>query len=89
MATINGDDTDPVTIPIANLVVLDDATRTYRIPVEEDLPTNPSLELTLENIFAPQANSGNIQLPVFESDLSFEEATLLNKLDGGDESSVE
>ncbi|MEM1035765.1 MAG: hypothetical protein AAGI14_03280 [Pseudomonadota bacterium] len=88
-ATIKGDDTDPVTIPIANLVVLDDATRTYRIPVEEDLPTNPSLELTLENIFAPQASSGNIQLPVFESDLSFEEATLLDALDGGDETSVE
>ncbi|MEO1642650.1 MAG: hypothetical protein AAFR74_04885, partial [Pseudomonadota bacterium] len=86
---IKGDGVAPVTVPIANLVVLDDATRNYRIPLEGELPANPQLELTLENIFAPQANTGSLQLPVFKSDLSFEEAALIDMPDGGDDTSVE
>lgn len=88
-ATIKGDGVDPVTVPIANLVVLDEARRDYRIPLENDLPANPKIEIQLENIFAPQATGGSIQLPAFTSDLSFEEAAVTTTVEAGDETSVE
>lgn len=87
-AKIKGDGVDPVIVPIANLVVLDEARRDYRIPLEDGLPENPSVEITLENIFAPQTSTGSLQLPVFTSDLSFEEAAV-EAVDTGDETSVE
>lgn len=88
-ATITGDGADPVTIPIANLVVLDEATRSYKIPLDAELPFNPRLQLTLENIFAPQTNSGSLQLPVFESDLSFDEAAIPQASDNDIETTAE
>lgn len=88
-ATIKGDGVDPTTIPIANLVVLDQARRDYRIPVGPNLPANPRIEITLENIFAPQSASGSVKLPAFQSDLSFEEAAIIDMPDTGDETSVE
>lgn len=88
-AKINGDNAESLTIPIANLVVLDEATRNYKIPLDADLPANPRLELTLENIFAPQTNSGSFQLPIFESDLSYDEAVLLRTSDSEIDTSAE
>lgn len=88
-ATIEGDGTAPVTIPISNLVVLDGASRTYRIPVGADLPANPRITISLENIFAPQSSSGNLQLAPFKSDLSVEEAAVIVSPDSSDERTIQ
>nr|WP_070959973.1 hypothetical protein [Hyphomonas sp. Mor2] len=71
---ITGDNGTTITEPISNLVVLDAATRSYRLPLTQDLPTNPEVRVTLENIFAPQSATGAIMLTPFTSDLAFEES---------------
>ena len=73
---ISGDSGDTITEPISNLVVLDDATRTYSLPLTQDLPSNPEVRVTLENIFAPQSSTGAVMLTPFTSDLAFEETAL-------------
>ncbi len=62
--------------PISNLVVLDEATREYRLPLTGELPANPEVTVTLENIFAPQSTTGSVMLAPFKSDLTFEETSL-------------
>ncbi len=70
---ISGDSGDTITEPISNLVVLHDGARKYRMPLTAELPTNPEVQVTLENIFAPQNPAGAIMLAPFKSDLSYEE----------------
>ena len=62
--------------PISNLVVLDEATREYRLPLTGDVPANPEVTVTLENIFAPQSTTGSVTLAPFKSELTFEETSL-------------
>ena len=70
---ISGDSGDTITEPISNLVVLHDGARKYRMPLTAELPTNPEVQVTLENIFAPQNPAGAIMLAPFKSDLSYAE----------------
>ncbi len=72
---IKGDGTT-IKEPISNLVVLDEATREYRLPLTGELPANPEVTVTLENIFAPQSTTGSVTLAPFKSDLTFEETSL-------------
>lgn len=73
---ITGESGDKITEPISNLVVLHEGVRKYRMPLTSELPTNPEVKVTLENIFAPQSASGAIMLEPFKSDLSFEETSV-------------
>ena len=73
---ISGDTGETIKEPISNLVVLDEATRTYRLPLTQELPGNPEVRVTLENIYAPQSATGAVMLTPFTSDLSFEETAL-------------
>lgn len=73
---ISGDTGETIKEPISNLVVLDEATRTYRLPLTQELPGNPEVRVTLENIYAPQSSTGAVMLTPFTSDLSFEETAL-------------
>ncbi|MEL7112640.1 MAG: hypothetical protein AAFZ74_03135 [Pseudomonadota bacterium] len=73
---ISGDSGDSITEPINNLVVLHDGARKYRMPLTEELPSNPKVEVTLENIFAPQIPAGAIMLDPFTSDLSYDETAV-------------
>ena len=65
-----------ITEPISNLVVLHDGVRKYRLPLVEDLPANPEIKVTLENIFAPQNASGSAMLAPFEAELVSDETAL-------------
>ena len=73
---ISGDSGETITEPVSNLVVLDAATRTYSLPITQDLPTNPEVRVTLENIYAPQSATGAVMLTPFTSDLAFEESAI-------------
>lgn len=73
---ISGDSGETIKEPISNLVVLDEGERTYRLPLNADLPANPEVRVTLENIFAPQSATGAVMLEPFQSDLAFEETAL-------------
>jgi hypothetical protein len=86
---ISGDQGETIKEPISNLVVLDEATRTYRIPLTQDLPTNPEVRVTLENIFAPQSSTGSVMLAPFESDLTFEETALPTGAASDEETSLD
>lgn len=86
---ISGDDGATIKEPISNLVVLDDATRTFSLPLTQDLPTNPEVRVTLENIFAPQSATGAIMLAPFTSDLAFEESALTGGSSGDEDTALE
>lgn len=86
---ISGDQGETIKEPISNLVVLDEATRTYRIPLTQDLPANPEVRVTLENIFAPQSSTGSAMLAPFESDLTFEETALPTGAASDEETSLD
>ena len=73
---IKGDSGEPIVSPIANLVVLHEATRKYKVQIEGDLPANPEVKVTLENIFAPQTSTGIIAMDAFEAPLVLEETAL-------------
>lgn len=73
---ISGDSGEPIVSPVANLVVLHEATRKYKVQLEGDLPANPEVKVTLENIFAPQTSTGIIALDAFEAPLVLEETAL-------------
>lgn len=73
---ISGDTGETIKEPISNLVVLDEATRTYRLPLTQELPGNPEVRVTLENIYAPQSSTGAVMLTPFTSELTFEETAL-------------
>ncbi len=86
---IRGEDGETIKEPISNLVVLDDATRTFSLPLTQDLPTNPEVRVTLENIFAPQSATGAIMLAPFTSDLAFEESALTGGSSGDADTALE
>lgn len=67
---ISGDSGDTIRAPINNLVVLHDATRKYRLPLTEDVPANPALRVTLEDIHAPQSSSGTVRLDPYTAPLA-------------------
>jgi P pilus assembly chaperone PapD len=73
---IKGDSGEPIVSPIANLVVLHEATRKYKVQIEGELPANPEVKVTLENIFAPQTSTGIIAMDAFEAPLVLEETAL-------------
>ena len=72
---ISGDRGAPIRAPINNLVVLHEATRTYRLPLTEEIPSNPEVRVTLEDIHAPQSSSGTVRLAPYTSDLNTVEVT--------------
>ncbi|MCR9078774.1 MAG: hypothetical protein NXH78_06720 [Hyphomonadaceae bacterium] len=86
---ISGDAGETITEPISNLVVLDDATRTYSLPITQDLPTNPEVRVTLENIFAPQSATGAVMLTPFTSDLAFEESAISGTAASNEDTALE
>ena len=53
------------TVPISNLVVLNEARRDYVTRLPDDLPENASIEVRLDNIFAPQTNGDTLTLPPY------------------------
>ena len=70
---ISGDSGDTIRAPINNLVVLHEATRQYRLPLSGDVPENPELRVTLEDIHAPQSSGGTVRLAPYVTDLAWEE----------------
>lgn len=70
---IKGDSGETIRAPINNLVVLHEASRKYRLPLTQDVPTNPELRVTLEDIHAPQTSAGTVQLAPYTAELSFVE----------------
>ena len=69
---ITGDSGDTIKAPINNLVVLHEASRKYRLPLTGEVPSNPELRVTLEDIHAPQSSGGSLQLDPFLTELSYE-----------------
>jgi len=67
---VSGAAGETIRAPISNLVVLHEASRTYRMPLTQDVPSNPEVRITLENIHAPQSSDGSMRLAPFTSDLS-------------------
>lgn len=55
---IKGDNGDPIKTDIENLVILHEGKREYKIPLGPEIPANPTVEVSLENIFAPQSSTG-------------------------------
>lgn len=86
---ISGDSGETITQPISNLVVLDQTAREYRMQLTQDLPANPEITVSLENIFAPQSATGSVMLTPFSSDLSFEETALPAQASENEEISIE
>ena len=86
---ITGDSGATISEPISNLVVLHEGVRTYRMPLTQELPTNPEVRVTLENIFAPQSATGTVALAPFQSDLTFEETALPADLSDDEATSLE
>ena len=86
---ITGDSGATISEPISNLVVLHEGVRTYRMPLTQELPTNPEVRVTLENIFAPQSATGTVTLAPFQSDLTFEETALPADLSDDEATSLE
>lgn len=76
---ISGDRGETIRAPVSNLVVLHEASRTYRLSLPDQVPTNPELRVTLEDIHAPQSSSGSVRLAPFESDLSVVEITPIDE----------
>ncbi|MEM9571253.1 MAG: hypothetical protein AAF996_07290 [Pseudomonadota bacterium] len=76
---ISGDRGETIRAPVSNLVVLHEASRTYRLSLPDQVPTNPELRVTLEDIHAPQSSSGSVRLAPFESDLSVVEVTPIDE----------
>ena len=74
---ISGDSGAPIRAPINNLVILHEATRKYRLTLVDEVPANPELRVTLEDIHAPQSSNGTVQLEPFKTDLSFTESAPL------------
>ncbi len=70
---ISGDSGDTIRAPINNLVVLHEASRKYRLPLTENVPSNPELRVTLEDIHAPQSSAGTVRLAPYETALSVTE----------------
>lgn len=70
---ISGDSGDTIRAPINNLVVLHEASRTYRLPLTENVPSNPELRVTLEDIHAPQSSAGTVRLTPYKTALSVTE----------------
>ncbi|MEL7108477.1 MAG: hypothetical protein AAGJ68_05815 [Pseudomonadota bacterium] len=67
---VSGASGETIRAPISNLVVLHEASRTYRMPLTQDVPSDPEVRITLENIHAPQSSDGSIRLAPFTSELS-------------------
>lgn len=74
--SITGDKGADVTMPISNLVVLHDADRTFTMPVTGDLPANPEIKVTLENIFSPQSAGGTTLVTPYAAPLVVKQGAL-------------
>lgn len=86
---ISGDSGADIRAPIDNLVVLHEASRTYRLPLSEDVPQNPEVRITLEDIHAPQSSGGSIRLEPFETDLTYSEAAPSSDISNDDASNTD
>lgn len=86
---ITGDSGDTIKEPINNLVVLNEASREFRIPVATELPSNPEVMVTLENIFAPQSATGTVTLKPYSTDLTMKETAYPDAGAETDETSIE
>ncbi len=56
-----------LSLPIANLVVLDGGSRIYRVPLAEAFPAATTIEVSVKNIFTPHLRAGEEMLPVFRA----------------------
>ena len=52
-------------VPVGNLVILDAAARNYVLPIGEPVSADAVISVTLDNIFAPQTESGTMSLPAY------------------------
>ncbi|MEM6554964.1 MAG: hypothetical protein AAF642_03770 [Pseudomonadota bacterium] len=86
---ISGDSGDTIRAPVNNLVVLHEASRKYRLPLSEDVPANPELRVTLEDIHAPQSSSGTVQLAPYKTALSFVDAAPMIEAPENDTSNLD
>ena len=55
---IEGHAGEPVILPVSNLVVLEGQQRRFSIPVKTELPEEPRVTVRLDDIFAPQTETG-------------------------------
>lgn len=60
------DGTSSETITIGNLVVLHEAQRNYVTPLPESIDASATIEVKLNNIFAPQTNGRAVTLPPYK-----------------------
>lgn len=54
---------ETTSLPIANLVVLNGAARSHTLPLEGPLPADATVQVRLDNIFAPQMKGATEKLP--------------------------
>ncbi len=73
---ISGDSGKTVKLPINNLVVLHEGKRNYSLRVSEELPTNPSIKVALDNIYAPQSSTGYVALEPYQALLQIKTAAI-------------
>ncbi|WP_084419458.1 fimbrial biogenesis chaperone [Henriciella litoralis] len=73
--TISGEG-DDISIPIANLVVLNGGSREFTAPIPEDLPSNPQVTVDFENVFAPQNPSKSARVKTYSAPLILRDAVL-------------
>jgi len=73
---ISGDSGETVKIPISNLVVLHEGKRNYSLRVSEALPSNPSIKVQLDNIYAPQSSTGYVALKSYQAPLEIKTAAI-------------
>ena len=73
---ISGDGQATIKSPVENLVILHEGKRKYRVPIEGELPANPQVKVSLENIFAPQTASGSIIMDAYKAPLVLKETAL-------------
>ncbi len=54
------------TIPVGNLVILNEGVRDFRVPLEAPLPADAIVSVHLDNIFAPQMEGEMETLPTYQ-----------------------
>ena len=58
-----------LTIPVSNLVILENSSRTFRVPVTEPIPDGSTATARFRNIFAPQASGGSAPVTAYSASL--------------------
>ena len=58
-----------LTIPVSNLVVLENSSRTFRVPVSDPIPEGSTATARFRNISAPQASGGTAPVTAYSTPL--------------------